>query len=131
MRGFTCPVCKKKINEEDFYTIDVNEKNWPCPDCGKISRRVVARVDNNNYKNYRYLGCLECRPIMKHVTFTDRVCGDCVSNANWDSLHENKKQDKGQKKWQLVLPTAIISLFVGFFLGWLFFKKLQKKRKVK
>ncbi|KLL04711.1 MAG: hypothetical protein MRERV_14c066 [Mycoplasmataceae bacterium RV_VA103A] len=126
-RGFPCSICKKWKEQRFAYTRCFNKKygNRPCPDCGRISQRIVELVDNDNGFKRSFIGCLECNPAMKYVEYTDRVCADCYEEKNKILLNQQGRRMFGR----IILPSVAGGLVIGFLLGWLFFKKLRKRKK--
>ena len=62
--------------------------------------------------------------MLKYVDYTDRVCSDCFEEKNKMLLNQQGKQIF----LRIILPSAVGGVIIGFLLGWLFFKRLLKKR---
>jgi len=131
-KGFPCSICKKWVEERFAYTRCFNKKygNRPCPDCGRVSQRIAELVDNDNNFRRTFIGCLECNPMLKYVSYSDRVCSLCFEEKNETLLNQH---GKGRLNLSQEIPLSLVSLvggiIIGFLLGWLFFKKLRKGKK--
>lgn len=136
-KGKTCPDCGKVRKLGTIETIDWGKGVLVgCSECSKMTRFFVRRLEKKGegvcekcfLERAEKNGCIcfhtkgiHLCPICDEVHAQPLLCEECME----------KKMASYQRKqtfFKVILPTAIISLIVGFFLGWLFLVKLRKKK---
>lgn len=144
-RGKTCPDCGKvrklgKVrilyeNFNDEATGRYGKSLFGCVKCDKSSEFILNGIckdcfleDQKNkgcicpFKNWEAGGYVYyCSLCEKAHTPGYAICRECV-----------KKQDVSAERqrvfWKIVLPSSVVGIIIGFFLGWLFLVKLRRKK---
>ena len=148
-RGKTCPDCGKvrKLGIVKIVSTDNTRFYSSCIKCKRTTHHWIDEICRKCFlERERKKGCVciydkdynEKKGHHDNVNYYCPLCDEVHSRVGYcEKCFEKEKkikqynENKGNKPifFQVVLPTAAISLVVGIFLGWLFFKKLRKKRK--
>jgi len=139
-RGKTCPDCRKVRKLGTIETIDWGKAiTARCLGCSEMTRFFVRRlgkkgegvcwkcfleqVGKDGCICFDTKGILLCS-ICDEVHAQPRLCEECLKK-------QTISYQRKQTFLKVVLPTMIVSLIIGFLLGWLFLVRLRRKKPLK
>lgn len=141
-RGKTCPDCGKVRKMGWYQIISAKSSNFinPCVKCKRDTNYWIDKLCSRCFlerERKRGCVCFQTSGYDKNKGHHDNVyyyCPLCEDVHPRESLCKEcfeKQIDSYQSEQiflKVVLSTMIISLIIGFFLGWLFLVKLRKKK---
>jgi len=138
-QGKTCPDCGKVRKLGTIETVDLGEAiTFKCLECSKMERFFTRRFGKKDesicwncfLEREEKNGCIcfDTKPfrlcsICDEVHTQPHLCQECLEK-------QTISYQRKQTFFKVILPTAIISMIITFFLSWLFFRKLWKGKKI-